>query len=131
MKAGSLALLLVSKLAEVGVKNYSRNFESESVTYQSFNQTCLCQCHCGPPTSLTFTLIIGLLLGLSLGVWASWAFGRLDQLRVHGSSSSPRRRGGGIVIVPPRPAVLFLLLVLFPLVLAADPNRGVPEEPEC
>ncbi len=61
MKAGSLVLLLLSELAEVGVRNYSRNFESESVTYQSFNQTCLCS----PPTSLTFTLIIGLLLGLS------------------------------------------------------------------
>ena len=104
MKAGSLALLLVSKLAEVGVRNYSRNFESESVTYQSFNQTCLCECHCSPPTSLIFTLITGLLLGFLLGVWLSWALERLSHQRVHGSSSSPRRRGGGIVIVPPRPA---------------------------
>ena len=100
MKPAGLALLILARLIEVGVRQFPKVQPGE-ISGPVVNQTCLCQCEC----SYTGTSVEGLSfsLGAASGIsvflfwklvcWAS------PQIR-HEPSPSPRRRGGGVVSMP-------------------------------
>ena len=102
MKATALAILLVSHLAEVGLRTLPKAleaFNADPGAGQVYNQTCVCHCICDSFKYHFPSAILGLLFGLLAGSLIGVVSCQSSEV-VHGYE--PRRRGGGIVIMPPR-----------------------------